>query len=413
VARDSRALSPSFTRPYPLVIERGEGLWVTDVDGNEFLDFTAGIAVNTAGHAHPAVVEAIEAQARRFLHMSGTDFYYEQEICLAERLARLAPAPPQARVFFTNSGAEAIEGAFKLARWSTGRPNVLAFTGAFHGRTMAALSLTASKAIQRDGFAPLLPGVFHVPFPSASAGGTPTDEVFRRIDEVFHSLAQPESFAAVFVEPIQGEGGYVVPPADFLPRLRALTRRHGILLVVDEIQTGMGRTGRMFALEHSGVPADIITLAKGLASGLPLGAFVAGGGIMAWPPGAHGSTFGGNPVSCAAALATLDLLQGGLIENGAAQGRALREGLERLRDRHPGVLTDVRGMGLMLAIECATPERAKRLIQAAFRRGLLVLPTGDRAIRFSPSLTVSAEEIEVALELLEAACADPAPAAPA
>ncbi|MBI4581380.1 MAG: acetyl ornithine aminotransferase family protein [Planctomycetes bacterium] len=406
IARDAQALSPSFTRPYPLVIEHGEGLWVIDVDGNEFLDFTAGIAVTTTGHSHPFVVAAIEAQARRFLHMSGTDFYYEQEIRLAERLSVLAPVQPPARVFFTNSGAEAIEGALKLARWSTRRPNCLAFTGAFHGRTLGALSLTGSKAIQRDGFAPLLPGVFHVPFPSSHGVGISTDEVFRRIEETFQTVAKPESFAAVFVEPIQGEGGYLVPHHDFLPRLRELTRQHGILLVADEVQTGMGRTGRLFALEHSRVEADIVTLAKGIASGLPLGALIAGKGIMTWPPGSHGSTFGGNPVSCAAALATLDLLEGGLIENAAVQGRTLRDGLEQLHRRYPDMLTDARGKGLMMALECASGERAHRLMQAAFQRGLLVLPTGTRAIRLSPALMVSAHETAVALEILDDSCAE-------
>jgi 4-aminobutyrate aminotransferase len=404
IARDARVLSPSLTRPYPLVVDRAAGLWVTDVDGNEFLDFTAGIAVTATGHAHPAVVAAVEAQARRFLHMAGTDFYYEPEIALAARLAETAPVRQPARVFLTNSGAEAVEGAMKLARWATGRSHFLAFTGAFHGRTLGALSLTASKSLQRDGFGPLLPGVFHVPFPSASPGGTSTDETFARIDDLFRTVAGPRSVAAAFVEPIQGEGGYVVPPDDFLPRLRDLTREHGILLVVDEIQTGVGRTGRLFALEHSRVVADVVTLAKGLASGMPLGAFVAGDGIMTWPPGSHGSTFGGNPVSCAAALATLALVEDGLLDNVRARGRELRRGLVRLRERHPALLTDVRGRGLMLAVECAAPECAAAVIESAFRRGLLTLSAGERAIRFSPALTVSRDEVAVALEILDEAC---------
>jgi len=401
IARDQRALSPSFTRPYPLVVDRGEGVWITDVDGNEFLDFTAGIAVTNTGHAHPRVVAAVEAQARKLLHMSGTDFYYEPEIELAERLAALAPVEPPAHVFFSNSGAEAIEGAMKLARWSTRRPNFLAFTGAFHGRTMGALSLTGSKAIQRDGFAPLVPGVFHVPFPSSSRGGVTLQTCFDRIDEVFSTVARPDSFAAIFVEPILGEGGYIVPPDDFLPRLRALTREHGILLVADEIQSGMGRTGRMFALEHSGVEADIVTLAKGIASGMPLGAIVAGRGIMSWPPGSHGSTFGGNPVACAAALATLDLLEEGLVDNAALVGSLLSSRLRDLWRRFPHVITDVRGRGLMLAVECTSHDMAADVICRAFELGLLLLPTGRQSVRLSPALTLTGDEVRVGVGILE------------
>lgn len=404
IARDVRALSSSLTRPYPLVIERGEGLWVTDVDGNRFLDFTAGIAVNVTGHAHPLVLAAIRAQSHRFLHMAGTDFYYEPEIELAERLGAVAPVGPHPRVFFSNSGAEAIDGAMKLARWATRRPHFVAFAGAFHGRTMGALSLTASKAVQRDRFTPLVPGVFHIPYPSTSPGGMSTNEAMAAIDNLFEAVVDPASVAAIFVEPIQGEGGYIVPPDDFLPRLRELTRRHGILLVVDEIQSGMGRTGRLFALEHSGVRADIVTVAKGIASGMPLGAFVAGDFIMAWPPGSHGSTFGGNPVSCAAALATLDLVRNGLLENVAARGRDLFLALVRLRDRHRRLIVDVRGIGLMVAFECATREGAGRIVTEAFRRGLLLLPAGEKAIRITPPLTVSSDEVAVALEILEAAC---------
>ncbi|MGH7903611.1 MAG: aminotransferase class III-fold pyridoxal phosphate-dependent enzyme, partial [Candidatus Dormibacteraceae bacterium] len=322
IERDRRVMSPSFTRGYPFVMESGQGCWVTDVDGNVFLDFTSGIAVTATGHCHPAVVEAIGDQARRFVHMSGTDFYYRVEIELAERLAA-AIMPGGARAFFTNSGAESIEGAMKLARHSTGRPHFLAFLGAFHGRTFGALSLTASKAGQRDGFAPLLPGVFHADYPSP-ARGISTDQAMARIDRMLQTVVPPESVAAVFVEPIQGEGGYIVPPADFLPRLRELTRRHGMLLVLDEVQSGMGRTGRMSAFEHSGVEPDVVCLAKGIASGLPLGAFVARGELMSWGPGTHGNTFGGNPIACAAGIATLDLLEGGLIENAATVGAVLR-----------------------------------------------------------------------------------------
>jgi len=404
--RDSRSLSPSFTRPYPLVVKRAAGLWVTDVDENSFLDFTAGIAVTATGHAHPAVVAAITDQASRFVHMSGTDFYYEQEIALAERLLALAPVPRGGRVFFTNSGAESIEAAMKLARWATRRPHFLAFTGAFHGRTFGALSLTASKSRQREGFTPLLPGVYHVPFPSASPHGVPTDAVLARIETIFDSLAAASTFAAVFVEPIQGEGGVIVPPEDFLPRLRALTRQHGILLVVDEVQTGIGRTGRMFALEYSGVEADIVCIAKGLASGLPLGAIIAGGDLMRWPPGSHGSTFGGNPVCCAAAQATLELVENGLMKNAAVVGLALMQGLREVAARHLPTVAEVRGRGLIVAMECVSPEAAKSLVTATFRRGLLILPAGTRAVRFIPALTVSKSEVEVALTIVEDALAE-------
>ena len=405
VERDAVAMSPSFTRAYPFVMDHGEGCWATDVDGNTFLDFTAGIAVCSTGHAHPRVVAAIAEQAARFLHMSGTDFYYRGEIELAERLAaRMMPDVP-ARVFFTNSGAEAVEGAMKLARYATGRPNFLAFIGAFHGRTMGALSLTASKATQRRRFAPLLPSVFHVPYPAESRG-TGSDEALANIEELFATVVPPESVAAVFVEPVQGEGGYLVPPPDFLPRLRELTQAHGILLVTDEVQSGMGRTGRMLAAEHWGVRPDVICLAKGVASGMPLGAFVATAEHMSWAPGSHGSTFGGNPVACAAALATLDLLEEGLIDNAREVGDHLLEGLVRLRSAHPGVVTGARGLGLMAALELDTPERAAAVVQRAFRHGLLLLTAGQRAVRLCPPLVLGAAEADVGLEILGGALAE-------
>jgi 4-aminobutyrate aminotransferase len=394
-------MSPSFTRAYPFVMERGEGCWVTDVDGNQFLDFTAGIAVVSTGHSHPKVVAAIEEQARRFLHMSGTDFYYRSEIELAERLeAKILPGTP-ARVFFTNSGAEAIEGAMKLARFTTGRPSYVAFIGGFHGRTFGALSLTASKASQRRGFAPLLSSVFHAPYPAASRNIT-TDDSLKRIEELFATVAPPESVAAVFVEPIQGEGGYLVPPDDFLPRLRELTKKHGILLVADEVQSGMGRTGKFLAIEHTGVDPDIVCLAKGIASGLPLGAFVAREEQMSWPPGSHGSTFGGNPVACAAALATLDLIEEGLMDNAARVGAVLKDGLRDIASGHQDV-SDVRGLGLMLALELKTPELANRLVQSAFERGLLLLTAGTRAVRISPPLVLTEDEAATGLEIIASA----------
>ena len=401
IARDAKAMSPSFTRAYPFVMERGQGCWVTDVDGNEFLDFTAGIAVVTTGHSHPKVVAAIEEQARRFLHMSGTDFYYRSEIELAERLeAKILPGTP-AKVFFTNSGAEAIEGAMKLARYATGRPSYIAFIGGFHGRTFGALSLTASKASQRRRFAPLLSSVFHAPYPSASRGVT-TDETIAHLEELFGTVAPAESVAAVFVEPIQGEGGYLVPPDDFLPRLRELTAKYGILLVADEVQSGMGRTGRLLAVEHWDVEPDIVCLAKGIASGLPLGAFIARAEQMSWPPGSHGSTFGGNPLACAAGLATLDLLEGGLIDNAARVGAQMHDGLREVAAGHPEV-TDVRGVGLMLALELKTADHAARLVQSAFEKGLLLLTAGSRAVRICPPLVIDSQEAATGLEIIASA----------
>ncbi len=400
IARDAKAMSPSFTRSYPFVMDQGRGCWVTDVDGNRFLDFTAGIAVVTTGHSHPKVVQAIKDQAERFVHMSGTDFYYSPEIELAERLEdKILPGTP-AKVFFTNSGAEAIEGAMKLARYATGRPSYIAFIGAFHGRTFGALSLTASKASQRRRFAPLLSQVFHAPFPTPARGIT-TDQAIERIEELFTTVAPPESVAAVFVEPIQGEGGYLVPPDDFLPRLRELTKRHGILLVADEVQSGMGRTGHLLAIEHWGVEPDIVCLAKGIASGLPLGAFIARAEQMSWPPGSHGSTFGGNPIACAAGLVTMDLLYGGLMENAAKVGAQLQDALREIAASHPEV-TDVRGIGLMLALELETPEHAARLVQSAFERGLLLLTAGARAVRISPPLVLTPDDAATGLEIIAA-----------
>ncbi|MDQ6772997.1 MAG: acetyl ornithine aminotransferase family protein [Candidatus Dormibacteraeota bacterium] len=399
IERDRSALSPSFTRPYPFVMERGEGCWATDVDGNQLLDFTAGIAVNATGFSHPRVVAAVTEQAGRFLHMSGTDFYYRPEIELAERLGRRVLPGATARVFFTNSGAEAIEGAMKLARFATGRPNFIAFHGGFHGRTMGALSLTASKAVQRRGFGPFLPAVFHAPFASA-ARGVSTAESLGRIEELLATVAPADTVAAVVVEPIQGEGGYVLPHDDFLPRLRELTQRHGILLVHDEVQSGMGRTGRFLAAEHWGVEPDIVVLAKGIASGLPLGAFAARSEAMSWAPGSHGSTFGGNPVACAAALATLDLLDEGLMENAAEVGAHLLDGLRNLAGRHPARIVEARGLGLMLALEMATPELAAAVVDRAYRRGLLLLTCGAQAVRFCPPLILSREEADTGLSIV-------------
>jgi 4-aminobutyrate aminotransferase len=418
--RDHQFMSPSYTRIYPLVCARGSGAVIEDVDGNLFLDFTAGIAVTSTGHCHPHVVRAVQDQASKLLHMSGTDFYYEPQIDLAERLAKLAPGESSKRVFFTNSGAEALEAALKLARWHTGRSRALAFFGAFHGRTYGAMSLSGSKLVHRRGFSPLVPDIHHVPFPrgcnacmSAAAGC----ECVRQIeDTVLKRIAPPDEIAAIFVEPIQGEGGYFVAPPGFLPALGALCDRYGILMVADEVQTGMGRTGKLFAVEHWDIEPDIICLAKGIASGMPLGAIVAGEDIMDWPPGSHASTFGGNPVSCRASLATLDLLEGGYIVNAAERGEQLRQGLARLRRSCPHV-GDVRGLGLMMAADIVADQEQRTLapalrddvIQSAFQRGLLLLGCGESALRFCPPLCVTAEQIETSLHILAAVLADAKP----
>jgi 4-aminobutyrate aminotransferase len=408
--RDSQFVSPSYTRIYPLVCERGSGAVIEDVDGNLFLDFTAGIAVNATGHCHPHVVAAVQDQAAKLLHMSGTDFYYQPQIDLAQRLGEAGPWPGRRRVFFTNSGAEALEAALKLARWHTGRSRAIAFFGAFHGRTYGAMSLSGSKLVHRRGFAPLVPDIHHVGYPRGCTACTgPSDcACVAQIEEtILKRIAPPEEVAAVFVEPIQGEGGYNVPPPGFLPALRELCDRHGMLLVVDEVQSGMGRTGKMFAVEHWGVQPDIICLAKGIASGMPLGAMIARDEVMDWPSGSHASTFGGNPVSCRAALATIELLEAGYMDNAARRGEQLRAGLRRLREGH-AELGDVRGLGLMTAVDVVSgrapsapaPQRREEIIQAAFRRGLLLLGCGEGAIRFCPPLCVTAEQVDCALRVL-------------
>src|SRR5579871_5833805 len=357
--RDERYMSPSYTRVYPLVCARGSGAVIEDVDGNLFLDFTAGIAVTATGHCHPKVVAAIQDQASKLIHMSGTDFYYEPQIDLAQKLAELAPGMSPKRVFFTNSGAEALEAALKLARWHTGRSRVIAFFGAFHGRTYGAMSLSGSKLVHRRGFAPLVPDIHHVAYPRGCRGcdnGQADCECVRLIEEtVLRRIAPPDEVAAIFVEPIQGEGGYYVPPAGFLPAPRALCDKPGFLLVADEVQTGMGRTGKLYAVEHWDVEPDIICLAKGIASGMPLGAIIAREEVMDWPSGSHASTFGGNPVSCRAALATLDLREGGYIANAAERGEQLKQGLQRLQKKF-AQLGEVRGLGLMVAMDLINEE---------------------------------------------------------
>lgn len=415
IERDGKVVSPSYTRDYPFVIARGEGATVEDVDGNVFLDCAAGIAVNSTGHSHPTVVAAIVDQAQKFLHMSGTDFYYEPQVRLGEELADTAPMSGQVRTFYANSGTEANEAAIKLARYHTKRYGILGFLGSFHGRTMGSLSLTSSRAIQRRGFGPMQGGTFHAPYANCyrcPVGLTPDRcgaECLEFLEEqILVHLISPDDVAAVLVEPIQGEGGYVVPARAFHERLRALTKQHGMLLMVDEVQSGMGRTGKMWAIEHFGVEPDVVTAAKGIASGLPLGVTLAKADVMAWPPGAHASTFGGNPVSCAAAIATIGLLRESLVKNAAEVGEHLLAGLRALKDKHP-IIGDVRGKGLMVGVELVrdrvTKERAtterNAVVDEAFHRGMLILGAGRNAIRFSPPLVLSKSQADTAIRIFD------------
>jgi 4-aminobutyrate aminotransferase len=415
IARDQKVLSPSYTRPYPLVVSRGEGAMVEDVDGNRFLDFNAGIAVVATGHCHTKVVEAIQQQAARLIHMSGTDFYYENMVTLAEKLAALAPGGGERRVYFGNSGTEAIEAAIKMARYSTGRDKFIAFLGAFHGRTMGSLSLTASKAVQRRGFSPLLSGVTHIPYAycyRCAYGKTPDScavECAKVIeDQLVKTILPADEVAAIVLEPVQGEGGYIVPPQKFFDELARIAKRFGMLLVFDEVQSGMGRTGKMWAAEHFNASPDILAVAKGIASGMPLSATIARAEVMNWPPGAHASTFGGNPVACAAGLMTVELLEKELIANAARIGGYI---MDRLRDwpaRFP-IVGDVRGLGLMIGIELVrdqkTRERAgaarNRVLELAFERGLLVLGAGENSLRLCPPLVITRDQAAFAVDVLE------------
>jgi 4-aminobutyrate aminotransferase len=412
---DHRLISPSSTRSYPLVAQRGHGIVIEDVDGNEFFDFSAGIAVVSTGHCHPEVVAAIQNQAAQLIHMSGTDFYYENMLTLAERLTKIAPMPGPHRFYYGNSGAEAVESAFKLARYHTKRQNVIAFYGAFHGRTMGALSLTASKPQQRRRFAPLVPGVTHVPYPNLYRRPKGTDAKQYAIDcarfieeKVFTSNVPPEEVAAIFVEPVQGEGGYIVAPNEFLQELRRICDRHGILLVDDEVQAGMGRTGKWWAIEHSGVQPDIVCSAKGIASGMPLSVVITTAELMDWVPGSHASTFGGNPVSIASALATLDVLEREGVKNSREVGDHIMNRLSSWPQKY-AVVGDVRGRGLMIGVEIVKDKEAKtpdpetrdRIVEMAFERGILLLGAGPTSIRISPPLVVSREEADVAIDILE------------
>jgi 4-aminobutyrate aminotransferase len=413
-------VSPSLPRVYPLVVRRAQGVTVEDVDGNRFLDCAAGIAVCSTGHCHPRVVEAIQQQATRLIHICGADFYDPMYVDLADRLSTLAPGDGPKRVFLGNSGAEAVEAALKLARHHTGRSHVLAFFGAFHGRTMGAVSLTASKALYHHGFSPLVPGITHVPYAycyRCAYNLTYPECDLACVDYIEETLfaksIPPQTVAAIFVEPVQGEGGYIVPPEGWLAKLRVLCDKYGILLVDDEVQAGMGRTGWMFAAERWGVEPDIVCLAKALASGMPLSAMVAREEVMSWPPGAHGSTFGGNPVCCAAAQATLDVIADeGLLENATRVGNRLMADLRDLADESH-LIGDVRGLGLMIGVELVkdkkTKTRAKketdRLALECFRRGLLVLPCGPNSVRFSPPLIITEAEADVAVDIFADALA--------
>ena len=419
IERDGKVVSPSYTRGYPFVMARGTGAIVEDVDGNRFLDCAAGIAVNSTGHSHPDVVAAIVDQAQKFLHMSGTDFYYEPQVRLGEEFNAIAPFAGPKRSFFSNSGTEAIEAAIKLAKYSTKRYGMIAFIGSFHGRTLGSLALTSSKAIQRKGFGPMQPGVFHANYGNCyrcPVGLKPERCNAECLDFLEHQilvhLIAPEDVAGVLVEPIQGEGGYVVPEVQFHQRLRDLTKKHGILLIADEVQSGMGRTGKMFAMEHFGVEPDIVAVAKGVASGLPLGVTTARAEVMDWPPGSHASTFGGNPVSCAASLATIKLLKDTLMQNAADVGAFMLDRLRELQQKHQ-IIGDVRGKGLMIGIELvrdrATKERATterdQVVDACFAKGLLVLGAGKNAIRISPPLVLSKPQAATAVDILDQAIA--------
>ena len=408
---DDQLISPSYTRSYPLVAQSGRGALVEDSDGNVFLDFAAGIAVCATGHCHPDVTAAIQKQAAELIHISGTDFYYAHMVDYAEKLLATVPGKEPKRIFYTNSGTESVEAAMKLARYATRRDKFIAFTGCFHGRTLGSLSLTSSKAVQRKGFGALLSGVFHVPYPNpyrAPQGKTATAASLEAIEEVFARFADPTEVAAIFIEPVQGEGGYVFAPADFLQALQKMCRQHGILLVMDEVQSGMGRTGKWWASEHAGIEPDIVCAAKGIASGMPLGAMIARASLMDWKPGAHASTFGGNPVCIAAAMATFDLLEKKYIENARQVGDFILGRLADWPKRHRNV-GEVRGKGLMIGIEFVrdqqTRERAPdlrdKVVEQAFAKGLLVLGCGPNTLRLAPPLVIDEEQAEFAVRTLD------------
>lgn len=415
VERDLQVVSPSYTRDYPLVALKGRGATIEDVDGNRFLDFAAGIAVVSTGHCHPQVVAAIQKQAAELIHMSGTDFYYPNLVELAEKLAAIAPGKEAKRVYFGNSGAEAVEAAIKLAKYHTKRDKLIAFHGAFHGRTMGALSLTASRSIQRKGFGTLLSGVFHMPFPDTYRGTfgirpeqASADCLSYLENELFRRRVDPDEVAGIFIEPIQGEGGYLPAPPEFLQGLQAICRKYGILLVADEVQCGMGRTGKWWAVDHAGVEPDIICVAKGIASGMPLGAIIARASVMNWTPGAHASTFGGNPVCIAASLATIGLIEQDYMANAARMGDFIMRETANWTERHK-IVGQVRGRGLMIGVEFVRDQKTKekapdlrnRIVQMAFHKGLLVLGSGDTTLRLCPPLVINQEQAEFAVRTLD------------
>jgi 4-aminobutyrate aminotransferase len=415
VERDAKFMSPSFTRDYPLVAKSGRGAMVEDVDGNLFLDFAAGIAVCSTGHCHPKVVDAIQKQAAELIHMSGTDFYYESLPYLAERLGKTVGGSEEKKVFFCNSGTEAVEGAVKLARYATKRDKMIAFYGCFHGRTMGSLSLTASKSTQRKNFGSLLSGVEHIPYPYAyrcALGHGPEtcgEEILEQLEnQIFKRLFDPTEVAGIIIEPIQGEGGYVPAPKFFLQELQRICRQHGIMLICDEVQSGMGRTGKMWAHEYAGIEPDILCGAKGIASGMPLGAIIARSSVMNWKPGAHGTTFGGNPVCLAAAIATLDLLEGGLMANAKKMGDYIFAKTADWTKKFK-IVGDVRGRGLMIGIEIVRDQRTKEraadlrnaIVDMAFHKGLLILGAGENSLRLSPPLIIDEEQADFAVRTLE------------
>lgn len=411
LAGDERYISPSYTRSYPLVAKEGRGIVITDVDGNEFFDFSSGIAVTSTGHCHPDVVAAIQKQAGELIHMSGTDFYYESMVTLAERLSKIAPMPGPHRVYYGNSGAEAIECALKLARYHTGRQQIIAFFGAFHGRTMGALSLTASKPQQKRRFSPLVPGVTHVLYPDVYRKGEADALACAKFieEKLFKTTVPAEEVAAIFVEPVQGEGGYVPAPRVFMQELRRICTENGILLVADEVQSGVGRTGKWWAIEHTGVQPDIVCMAKGIASGMPLGITLTKADLMNWVPGSHASTFGGNPVCIAAALATLDVIEReDLLHNSAEVGNHILRRTADWPKKHK-LVGDVRGLGLMIGVELVkdktTKERASaerdQVVELAFERGVLFLGCGANTIRIAPPLITTKEQADVAMDVLE------------
>lgn len=416
ISRDSAVVSPSYPRVGPFVMDHGLGSEVWDVDGNRFIDFMSGIAVCTTGHSHPKVVEAIKKQADKFLHIS-SDFYHPIWVELAERVTSLAPFKEPAKVFLSNSGAESVEAAIKMARWHTGRQQFIGFYGAFHGRTMGALAFTASKPVYRKGFMPLMNGVTHVPYPNpyrpilVSKGEGYGETVVKFIEEtVLATIVPPEDCAGILLEPIQGEGGYVVPPDDFFPALRRLCDKHGILLIVDEVQSGVGRTGKWWAIEHWGVEPDIVCSAKGLASGIPFGATIARESVMNWPEGAHGNTYGGNPIACAAALATLDLVEDELMQNAAELGEYTMDALSEIQSRHK-TIGQVRGKGLMIGVEFVEDQESRKpahefrdkVEELAFQNGLLLMGCGKSTIRIAPALSIDKALIDEGLEKLESA----------